>query len=177
MKTITSQRLTIRRLKLKDAQNLHAYRSNPEVVKYQSFSCLNLAETISLIEKFRYDVPDHWCQLGIAIRETDQLIGDCALRILGDKAEVGITISHLFQQRGFAKEALSGLITYLFEHNKVKLILGIADERNHASIRMLTSLGFVRQRQLTQNVLFKDEWVDEFHFTLHRKIWTASPLV
>lgn len=173
MKAITSQRLTIRQMKLQDAYNLHAYRSNPEVVRYQSFSCLNLEESISMIQECLQAAPHQTFQLGIALRESDQLIGDCALKISGDKAEVGITISHHFQQRGFANEALSRLVTYLFDHKKVRWILGIADERNDASIRMLTSVGFVHQRQLTQNVLFKDEWVDEFHFTLHRINWMA----
>ena len=118
---LQTTRLKIRHLELSDLLDFHNYRSNPEVTKYQGFDVM----TIDQCEKFirensinYFGNAGEWVQFAIENIESRKLIGDCAIKF--DQydtriAEVGITISHLEQKKGFAKEALLGILTFLFD--------------------------------------------------------------
>ena len=58
-----------------------------------------------------------WFQLAIELVETGELIGDCGLHTLADRpgqAEIGITMACEHQGRGYATEAVSCLLDYVF---------------------------------------------------------------
>ena len=62
-----------------------------------------------------------WVQYGIEKIETKQLIGDCAIKLNQNDtriAEIGMTISHHEQQKGFAKECFIGIVQHLFNKKK-----------------------------------------------------------
>ena len=95
------------------------------VVKFQSFGVMDMDEASNFIE-IQKDKPfgrtGEWVQYGIENRMTHKLIGDCAIR-LGHSdtgiAEIGITISHLEQRKGFAKEAMLSILKFLFEEKNI----------------------------------------------------------
>lgn len=121
---IKTRNLKIRHLKLSDLSDFHIYRSNPEITKYQEFDVM----TIEQVEKFikdnstkHFGQAGEWVQYGIENINTGKLIGDCAVKLDQHDtriAEIGITISHLEQKKGFAKETLLGILTFLFEKKK-----------------------------------------------------------
>lgn len=172
MINITTPRLKIRELNSKDLFDFHYYRSNPEVVKYQGFDVMNLAEAgefISMNSKSNLDVSGTWVQFGIEKLETSKLIGDCAIKLERKEtveAEIGLTISHLEQQKGFGSEALKEIVQYLFTARCVNKIVEHVDVENVASVNLLKKLGFVLNEVETKSVLFKGDWVVEAQYVL-----------
>ncbi len=174
---INTERLNIRHLELSDLANFHIYRSNPEVTKYQGFDVM----TIDQAEEFINDnstksfgKAGEWVQYGIENRETNQLIGDCAIKL--DQydtriAEIGITISHLEQKKGFAKEVLNGILTFLFDIKEIHRVVEIVDAENVASINLLKSIGFRQEGHFIENVFFKGKWGSEYQYAMLKRDW------
>src|SRR5687768_15130326 len=116
---LESERLILRNLEDNDLDDFLSYRSNPEVTRYQGFDPYNreaASEFITSQKEIEFGLPGQWLQLGIIDKKSDQLIGDCAVKL--DKhepriAEMGCTISPAFQQKGFAKETVLTLMRFL----------------------------------------------------------------
>jgi len=167
---------------LSDLDNFHKYRSNPVVTKYQGFDVMAKEACsdfiISQSEKL-FGKAGEWVQYAIVNNNTNNLIGDCAIKL--DKydvrlAEIGITISHLHQKNGYAKEALSSILTWLFESQNVHRVTEIVDAENMASINLLKSLNFKQEGHFIENIFFKGKWGSEFQFALLKKEWANTTL-
>jgi len=175
--SITTERLWLRNLKASDVNDFFNYRSNPEVTKYQGFDVMTLEECKDFIACYidkPFGIAGEWVQYGIENKETQTLIGDFAIRL--DKhdtrlAEIGLTISHLHQQKGFAKETLLGLVNWLFEKHNIHRITEIVDEENIASIKLLKSIGFREEGHFIENIFHKGRWCSEYQYAILRSEW------
>lgn len=174
---IQTKRLNIRHLRLSDLADFHSYRSNPEVTKYQGFDVMTIEQAEAFIKDNsakNFGKAGEWVQYGIEKRETGQLIGDCAIKLdLYDTriAEIGITISHLEQQRGFAKEALLGILSFLFDIKEIHRVAEIVDVENVASINLLKSTGFRQEGHFIENIFFKGKWGSEYQYAMLKREW------
>lgn len=174
---IPTTRLIIRHLELVDLYDFHIYRSNPEVTKYQGFDVMTVEESEKFIKENStkyFGKAGEWVQYGIENMETRQLIGDCAIKLdLHDTriAEIGITISPLQQQKGFAKEVLLGVLTFLFNIKKIHRVVEIVDAENIASINLLKSTGFKQEGHFVENIFFKGKWGSEFQYAMLKREW------
>jgi [ribosomal protein S5]-alanine N-acetyltransferase len=174
---ILTSRLNIRHLKLSDLTDFHIYRSNPEVTKYQSFDVMTIEQAEEFIKDnlTRYfGEAGEWVQYGIENIKTRQLIGDCAIKLDEHDtrvAEIGITISHLEQKKGYAKEALIGILAFLFDTIGIHRVVEIADTENTASINLLKSIGFRQEGHFIENIFFKGKWGSEFQFAMLKREW------
>ena len=179
METINIQttRLNIRHLKLSDLTDFHIYRSNPEVTKYQGFDVLTIEQAEQFINDNstkHFGNAGEWVQYGIENIETRQLIGDCAIKL--DQydtriAEIGITISNLEQKKGFAKEVLFGILTFLFDKKEIHRVVEIVDAENIASINLIKSIGFKQEGHFIENIFFKGKWGSEFQYAMLKREW------
>jgi RimJ/RimL family protein N-acetyltransferase len=177
---ITTASLCIRNLAPKDLIDFYVYRSDPRVTKYQGFDVMSKQEAEQFINEQKDKVfgqPGEWVQYGIENKSARKIIGDCAIKLHvpnGDSAEIGITISHLEQQKGYAKEALSALMGFLFDTCNVHRIVEIVDTENIASINLLTSAGFRQAGHFIENIFFKGNWGSEFQYAMLRSEWNAK---
>jgi ribosomal-protein-alanine N-acetyltransferase len=162
---------------LKDISDFYVYRSNPEVTKYQGFNVMTMEQAEQFIKdnstKY-FGKAGEWVQYGIEKSETGKLIGDCAIKL--DQydtriAEIGITISHFEQKKGYAKEALLGILTFLFDMKEIHRIAEIVDAENIASINLLKSSGFRQEGHFIENIFFKGKWGSEFQFAMLKREW------
>lgn len=175
--SLSTDRLFIRNLKPTDLEEFHLYRSNPEVVKYQGFDIMTLAEARDFIDtqKDKHSgCPGEWVQYGIEHRSTRMLIGDCALRLNQNDvriAETGITISHLHQKKGYGKEVLLGILSFLFYKGAIHRVVETVDVENVASIRLLQSVGFRLEGHFVENIFFKGKWGSEFQYAMLKREW------
>lgn len=180
---INTSRLQIRNLKLTDLNDFHVYRSNAEVTKYQGFDVMNLEQAEEFIHSQlnkKFGAAGEWVQYGIEHKQTGRIIGDCAIKLQVDDvriAEIGITISHLYQKNSFAKEALLGIMTFLFDLKNTHRIVEIVDAENIASINLLKSVGFRQEGHFIENIFFKGKWGSEFQFALLKREWGAKPQI
>lgn len=179
MLNIKTKRLSIRALELTDLTDFHIYRSNPEVTKYQGFDVMTIEQAENFIKDNltkNFGKAGEWVQYGIENIETSQLIGDCAIKLDPFDtriAEIGITISHLEQQKGFAKEVLIGLLTFLFDTKEIHRVVEIVDAENIASINLLKSVGFRQEGHFIENIFFKGKWGSEMQYAMLKREWNG----
>jgi len=162
---IVTERLRLRPFQVDDLAAFVAYRSDPEVARYQSWDCpysMAAAEAfLSSQSGLEPDRPGEWLQLAIVDRETGTVYGDCAARVVIDQpetAEVGVTLARANQGKGLAAEALTALVTNLFERRGMHRVFAEADDRNAPVRRLLERLGFRREARLVDADWFKGEW-------------------
>lgn len=174
---IQTHRLIIRQLKLSDLSDFHTYRSYPEVTKYQGFDVMTIEQAETFIKnnlKKSYGKAGEWVQYGIEKIETKQLIGDCAIKLNQNDtriAEIGMTISHHEQQKGFAKECFIGIVQHLFNKKNIHRIVETVDAENIASINLLKSVGFRQEGYFIENIFFKGKWGSEYQYAMLKREW------
>jgi aminoglycoside 6'-N-acetyltransferase len=165
-------RLVIRRFRVADAPVFAAYRSDPEVARYQSWTPpVPLHEAAALVRTFAAGDPSlpGWFQYAIAIRATDDvLIGDIGVHLEENmmQAEIGFTLDPQYQGLGYATEAVRAMLRYLFADRLLRRVSAECDARNLSSARLLERLGFRREGLRRQHTWIKGEWTDDVLFGL-----------
>jgi RimJ/RimL family protein N-acetyltransferase len=146
---IVTARLRLRPFRADDLPAFVAYRSAPEVARYQSwdptYSMADAERLLASQEGVELGQPGVWMQLAATDRDDGALLGDCAVHVRADvpaTAEVGVTFAPEHQGRGFASEALAAVMGRLFEDVGMRRIYAEADARNVAVHRLLERLGF-----------------------------------
>jgi RimJ/RimL family protein N-acetyltransferase len=174
---IESERLRIRRFEDSDLAPFMAYRNDPEVARYQSWDSCDEREArvfIREVKSARAGVPGEWFQFAIELKETGELIGDCALRVDEHepyRAEVGFTLAREHQGKGFASEAVSLVLDYAFGTLGLHRVVAIADCRNASSVALLERLGMRREGHFIENIWFKGGWADEYLYAVLKDEW------
>jgi ribosomal-protein-alanine N-acetyltransferase len=161
----------LRRLRRSDLGAFQAYRSIPELGRYQGWSPMNEVEALAFLVEMESTAlfePGRWVQLGIADPGTEVLLGDIGLRLSEDSqtAEVGFTLTPLAQGRGVASAAVRAALELLFAATPVSMVVGITDTRNTRSVRLLERLGF--EGRETRKAIFRGEECMEQVFVLPR---------
>lgn len=176
---LESARLRIDRLKISDADEMHHYRSMPEVGRFQSWDAKTAEDAAAYIAgatDVDFGNEGTWFQLAVREKEAGKLIGDIGLHFLdanGHQVEVGITISPERQKRGLASEALATVLEYLFVVLKNHRVVASIDRDNQASNGMLQKVGFRQEGHHVQSLLIDGEWVDDVVFGLLASEWEA----
>ena len=120
--------------------------------------------------------PGEWFQIALEAREDGVLVGDLALHIEADEprvAEVGFTLASDRQGQGFATEALTGYLDWLFATYGLHRVHAVTDALNAPAAALLERVGFRREGHLVENVFFKGSWGSELVFGLLDHEWTA----
>lgn len=167
-------RIVLRRLSADDLQAFQSYRHDVAVGAYQGWLPQSDADARAFLVGMHQAPlfqPGVWIQLGVALPDTDELIGDIGVcvSIAQDEAELGFTLRRESQGLGLAGEAVREAIAMVFQHTRVDRIVCITDSRNTACIRLLDRLGMQRSRTL--NGTFRGEDIAEHTFVMPRAGW------
>ncbi len=179
---LVTPRLRIRNLNVTDLYDFHTYRSNPDVTRYQGFDVMTLEQADEFIKSQtdkRFGKAGEWVQYGIEKKETKKIIGDCAIKLnpLDTRiAEIGITISHLEQRKGYAKEVLLSILTFLFDVKGIHRVVEIVDVNNIASIKLLESTGFKKEGHFVENIFIEGKWESEIQYAMLKREWDENKL-
>ncbi|MEO5964932.1 MAG: GNAT family protein [Candidatus Limnocylindrales bacterium] len=179
---LVTPRLVVRRFRAADAEAFAAYRSIPEVARYQSWDAPYPVERAQAFMDWladrHPDEPGEWHQLAIAEREAPgRVVGDCGFRPHADVpviVDVGFTLHPGSQGRGFASEAIGELLRYLFEARGKHKVTADCDTRNDPSWRLMERLGFTREGTLRESYRDGDAWSDEHLYGLLAADWRAG---
>ena len=149
---IPSKRTYMRPLVEDDAAPLFAYRADPQIYRYQLWQPKQIADAEDFIQKYKFHgefINNRWNQMAICLKSTDELIGDCGINLVEDRAEIGFTLAPSFHGRGLAFEAVSALINYLFVNCFLVRINANTDSSNVPAINLLCRLGFLNDSALS----------------------------
>jgi aminoglycoside 6'-N-acetyltransferase len=168
---VRTERLSLRRFTTADAVAFAAYRSVPEVARYQSWDApVSLLDALRLVEEFGRGDPEApgWFQYAIDLDGV--LIGDLGLNLHDNlrQADLGFTLSPSYQGNGYATEAVRGLLDHLYMERGLHRVSAECDARNTASARLLERVGFKQEGLRLSNTWFKGEWTDDLLFGLLR---------
>src|ERR671924_953216 len=116
---IRTERLVLRRSRPEDHEAIAAYRSDPDVYRYQGWERIDPEGIRAQIEEMAGRAPGQpggWVQLSVEEEESGRLVGDVGLSPADEPGvvEVGYTIAPAFQGRGYGAEAVRALIDYAF---------------------------------------------------------------
>ena len=173
---ILTEKLRLRRLQPEDACTLYAYRSHPEIIRYQFWEPRSVEEVTSFINDMstvEFNTVG-WYQIGIALQSGGSLIGDCGIHMLETDsriAEIAITIAPASQSNGYATEALTAILSLLFGKLRKHRVFASVDPCNLPSMTLMERLGLRKEGQFVQSLWFKDRWADDVVFAMLASEW------
>lgn len=144
---VVTARLRLRRSRPEDAEAISAYRSEPEVHRYQGWDRTDVEGIRADIEEMAGRVPGEaggWVQLSVEERDGGRLVGDVGLAAVEGEPgvfKVGYTIAPAFQGRGYATEAVEALVGYAFDVLGAEVVRAHASAENVPSIRVAEKVG------------------------------------
>jgi len=178
---LIGDRIVLRRFRPGDLTAFVAYRSDPDVARYQSwdapYSRAGGERMITALLGRHPDTAGEWFQFAMVLRATGGFIGDCAAGIPADdprRAEIGFTLATPYQGHGYATEAARMLLGYLFDGRGKHRVTACCDPRNTASARVLGRLGMRREGHLRESTWAKGEWTDDLLFAMLDHEWRTA---
>jgi RimJ/RimL family protein N-acetyltransferase len=131
-----TNRLIIRQFALHDIQSFYEYRADPAVSRFQSWDKYTHEEAEAFVRAQMTNIPNQpgeWFQYAIALGDSNQLIGDCAIHTLGAESrivEIGFTLAPEHQGKGYIHDALHALFDYIFNTLNKHKVIAFTDVRN-----------------------------------------------
>ena len=166
---LETERLVLRPFEETDAEGLHAYLGDEEVVRYEPYGAMTMEE----------------CRLEAARRASDEafwavcladgtLIGNLYLSGADEfgTREIGYVFARACWHKGYATEAARRLMAYAFERLATRRIIALCDTRNAASFALMERLGMRREGEFKKNVGFKTDahgntiWTDSYQYAI-----------
>jgi ribosomal-protein-alanine N-acetyltransferase len=176
-KPLTTARLLLRRFTDSDIPAFAAYRSDPEVARYQTWSGCTEEDARHFVAEMKSvpcGVRGLGFQLAVEHVATGTLIGDCYFKVDRSEprsGEIGFSLARAFQRQGYATEAVGQLLDFLFDDLELHRVTAIADCRNDRSVALMERLGMRREGHFLQCTWFKGAWSDEFQYAILKDEW------
>ena len=153
MKTqeIQTRRLLLRPFRESDYDDLYEFLSQLEGDEFEGYPGITYDNGKEHL-KYRLGSEEFYA---MELRESGKVIGNiyCGSRDFAAK-EVGYIVNKRFQQRGYAAEALSAVITQTFREGAHR-VFAECDPRNVPSWKLLEKVGLRREAHLRQNIWFR----------------------
>ena len=163
-----------------DLNDLFAYMSRPEVVRYLYGDVKDGAEAQELL--VRWMAGSSMTQAGerlvlaVTPRGGGRVMGEVMLMWRSQEhqqAELGYVFHPDFHGQGFAAEAARAMLGLGFQEFGFHRIYARCDARNTASYKVMERLGMRREAHFIHNELFKGEWSDELQYAILQTEWAA----
>ncbi|AHF06156.1 GCN5 family acetyltransferase [Desulfitobacterium metallireducens DSM 15288] len=165
-----TQRLVLRELSSEDLESVHRVKANKEVVKFLTWGPNNLAATRNSLDKqigMQEDNDRKIFVLGIVLKESNQLIGNCLLTQNDFRtAEFGYFIHPDYWQVGYGTETAKALIGFGFNTLKLHRLIATCDPENVASIKVLKKSGMRLEGHFIKAQYVKGLWRDNMLFAM-----------
>ena len=176
---LETEDLVLRKPAMKDAKDIFAYASDPEVSRYVLWEPhRSIGETRSFIRYLRSlsrsGCPTSWA---VTLKETGKVIGTMGFIWYSDvnrSAELGYSFSREYWNHGYATQALKAVVDASFRCLPVNRLEAQHDVRNPASGRVMEKCGLRQEGVLRDRILNKGEFVDVALYALLRSDWEAD---
>lgn len=172
---LTTDRLIIRPIRKGDREDFFAYRSHPEVTKFQSFRPAQIEDIDAFIlqmESALPNIPGQWYQAAICLKKGGRMIGDAGMHFIdGEQVEIGYTLSPDHQGKGYAAEAVHAVLGYLFGILGKHRVFASVDPDNTHSIALLERLGFRKEAHFHESIREGKRWMDDCIYAMLKREW------
>lgn len=170
---IETERLILRPVTLADAEEMFAYASDEENVRWTFTANKTLEETKNIIAVIYLASPlGRW---GIELKETGAFIGTLDMHHLKEevgRSEFGYTLDKRYWNKGYMTEAATAFVRVFFEKLGMNCIVARHDSDNPASGRVMQKIGMRYSHQEPYAKLDKkktDRIVTMIHYVLTKE--------
>ena len=177
---LETARLIIRPFKDSDLESFLDYRADPEIERYQGWGEFTREDARRFIDSQRGHtpgIPGNHTQIAIELKATGAMIGDLYLNVLADEprqANLGYSLATEHQGQGYATEAVSAFLDYVFQSLDLHRVMATVDCDNERSIALLERIGMRREAHLIQSWYSNGKWSDEYKYAILQREWTNS---
>lgn len=172
--TVETNRLLLRPVTLKDAQDMYEYASDKETTYFVFDQHQSIEETEDSIAN--YFIASPLGKYGIELKETGKFIGTIDLRIKEKelKGSLGYSMNKAYHGNGYMTEAGKAMLQLGFHTLGLERIQGLHDERNEASGRVMKRLGMVKEGVSRHVGKWKqEEWFNDVHYAILKEDYFA----
>lgn len=170
---LQTKRLIILPISLSDVENIHELHSLPETDQFNTLGIPeNLEQTKDIVEEWIQKNQNGFNQnfvFKIELAESKEFIGLIALNLGKPKFKIGEVWYKLhadFWNKGYATEALEGILQFGFNELQLHRIEAGCAVENKASIRVLEKVGMTKEGRKRKVLPLKDGWSDNFEFAI-----------
>jgi ribosomal-protein-alanine N-acetyltransferase len=144
---INTGRLTLRRPRISDADDIYNYASDPDVVKYVAFK--RHQSPVDAINFLNYQ-NSLWNEAkgfgyAICLKDSEKLIGMIDIRFKNNSAGFGYILNKQFWKKGIMSEALTILVSWSLQQPKIFRADALCDSENPASARVMEKAGMSKE--------------------------------
>ncbi len=155
---INTPRLVLRELSINDLDSMSQLCLDPEITKYMDYiECNNVDEVRTWLEdKIMHNQSNPRFSYGFAIVEkaTTNMVGWIGIgkAETPDKGDMdfGYAMHKNYWGKGYASEALKGLLDFCFANLDVHKITGKCDENNIGSIKVMQKAGMTFEKSIKE---------------------------
>lgn len=176
---LESERLVLRPLEEKDAENVFEIFSDTEVMRYYDLLPFkSMEEAHRQTRFFMQALADRtMIRWGIVLKENEKLVGTCGLFAFSDadkKAELGYELNRNYQRRGIMSEALPLVLDFAFSNSDINRIEAFIEIPNTASQLLAGKLGFIKEGEMRDYELCRGQLIDITLWALLRQDWEKA---
>lgn len=180
MLVIEGERVYLRDHRPEDLDALHAWISDPEVMRFQSWrtstrdeSAAHLAKCLEEIEKGE---ERRGFYMALVRKEDERIIGDAGFTVVrktddGGVARMGYMLLKPYWGKGYATETAEVMLRYCFTVLNLHKVTAGCDAENGASAKVMEKCGMVREAYFKKHRLLDGEWRDRLEYAVLREDW------
>ncbi len=165
LQTLETPRMRLRRLTMRDANDVFEYASMPEVSKHVTWDyhrtvADSMAFLKSILLQYENGIPSPW---GIVYKENNKLIGTGGYHNWNPehrRAEVGYAISSRYWNKGIMTETLKRMLRFGFEAMDLNRIEALCKIENAASEKVMQKCGMKYEGTLREQMFVKGAYQD-----------------
>lgn len=169
---LTTARLTIRRFRPEDADDLYAYLSDARVYRFEPGAPVDRERAGRMAADMAVS-PDFWA---VELRAAGKAIGQLYLKQIEPlehlTCELGYILNPAWQGQGFGSEAAAALVRETLTSGGIHRIVAHCNPENTPSWKLLEKIGLRREGLLKQNIFFRKNaageplWTDTYVYAI-----------
>lgn len=171
---LTTERLTLREIRIADADEIFSMRSNGRVNQFIARDTMrDKQDALNIISRTEKSFEE---KQGIAwagiLRDSNRIIGTCGFNSIDHPnlhAEIGGELSTEYWGKNIALEAVSAIVDFGFRNLHLHSISSKVSPGNRGAIYILESLGFKKESHLTDRIFFNGKFYDMAVYTNIKK--------
>ncbi len=172
---LTTERLSLRKLSIDDANEIFFLRSDEHINKYiDRPKAITIEDANNFINKTNHAIENNECiDWAITFKDDSGLIGSICFwnfSLEENKAEVGYELLPDFQEKGIAQEALWAVIKFGFDVMEINTIEAYTHKENTASIKLLERYNFKRDLHAESKIDFTVDNPNTFVYSLNKTL-------
>lgn len=162
---LKTERLTLRRITLNDAQQIFEMRSNSRVGTWIARPVMKEEEAAEMLAQKTMEAFDNQQGIGWAaeLRDEKTMIGSCGFNSIDPwnlRAEIGGELDVNYWGKGIAEEAVRAIVDFGFNTFGLHSIEAKVDPTNRGAIYLMEQIGFKKEALFKDRIYFDGTFRD-----------------